>query len=1005
MIGLSRRIVALAATAALALATITALPVAAEVTPTAAPPTGPAQVGAVPVGGVPDVVPALRTWTGAPGAFAITAHTRIVFTDPSLSGEAATFSTDLSQLAHHRIPATFGIARDGDVRLGLIGTAPGNAEGYRLQIGHVTTLQAQNATGLSHGEQTIEQLLGRYGDLPFGTTTDWPQAGQRGVMIDAGRKYYQPAYIEQLIRTAAWYKLNTIHLHLTEYNAFRLNSPRFPGLAAAQSYTRADIQAFEQVATRYHVTIIPEIDLPAHATAITAYWPQTTWDCAPMNNERGTNFTVDVTKPATRQLVKQLLDEFVPWFNGQVFDIGTDEYPVSATQQQCPELVNYARSHGFANTDDVMVDFIDYLNSIVRAHGKTAEAWGWWDEAGSPTISPAKNIIVEAYDSNGTPGGANHFLGEGYQTVFADGNQLYVTPGLNLLPNDQALYANWPTVTNPNLLGYMMSRWSDNTDTQTDAFEDWYANRPEQVLADRTWGGPTEGTALDLENRADAIGPPPGVPGPPGAATQLTGTADSGSIDLGTPQTVSKVRFLPNPSQPAAMTGVVFQGCATGPATGCATLATVAWNPATTDWRQLTVSDPTAYRWLRYVGSASGAQIQFYRSPDDTTAIRLDAPSTFAALGRNTVTATITNTTNRFLTNVDASIAVNSLDAGIPLGAGPRTTTVPFLLPHGSATVHWQVDVPADAVPGDYRVAVATDGANASALGTVHPTITASLARSPIISGATTTLTLTSSAAVPLPVHWQAVVPKGITVSPSSGTVAIGAGRSVAVNLRVTAVDATPGVVTVPINVSSGRVSLGGTSLLVSVPYPNLASAFNDVGITDDTNADPADLDGGIDGDGSSYSAQALAAAGVTQRLTTNGFSFDWPAPGTPDNVSANGQTILLGGNGSRLGLLVTASYVAPGTFNGTVTVTYTDGSTASVSLAVPEWQRGYSAPATEVITMPYHNYAPVGQVNASTHVFLVSTALDPDRTIASITLPQAGANRATLHVFAVSLS
>ena len=328
---MSTRIVALAVTAALALATITTLPAAAEAPPPSA------------AASAPEVVPALRTWTGASGTFTLGPHSRIVFTDPALAGEAATFSTDLSQLAHQRIPATFGSARNGDIRLGLIQNVPGNAEGYRLQVANTVTLQARNTTGLSHGEQTIEQLISRYDALPFGTATDWPQAGQRGVMIDAGRKYYQPAYIEQLIRTAAWYKLNTIHLHLTEYNAFRLNSPRFPGLAAAQSYTRADIQRFEQVAARYHVTIIPEIDLPAHATAITDHWPQTTWDCAPMNNERGRNFTVDVTKPATRHVVTELLDEFVPWFDGQVFDIGTDEYPVSSTQRQCQELVDYAK--------------------------------------------------------------------------------------------------------------------------------------------------------------------------------------------------------------------------------------------------------------------------------------------------------------------------------------------------------------------------------------------------------------------------------------------------------------------------------------------------------------------------------------------------------------------------------------------------------------------------------------------------------------------------------------
>ncbi|HEV3357907.1 MAG TPA: beta-N-acetylhexosaminidase [Pseudonocardiaceae bacterium] len=998
-----QRVVALAAIAGLALAATLATPATAVPSATAQLATSPALAV-----GAPLVEPALRTWAGSPGTFTITAHTRVVFTDPSLAGEAATVSSDLGQLVGHPVAAGFGGGGSGDIRLALIPAAPGNAEGYRLQIGDTVTIQAQNTTGLSHGEQTIEQLAARSDQLPDGTATDWPQVGERGVMIDAGRKYYQPAYIEQLIRTAAWYKLNTVHLHLTEYNAFRLNSPTFPGLAAPQSYDRADIARFERVAAKYHVTIIPEIDLPAHATAITNYWSQTTWDCAPMNNERGHNFTVDVTKPATRQVVKELLDEFIPWFGGQTFDIGTDEYPVQSTQEQCPELVDYAKANHFANTSDVMVDFIDYLNSIVRAHGKTAEAWGWWDAAGSPTISPDKNLVVEAYgnetDFNGRVG-AEHFLAEGYQVVYADGNQLYVTPGLNLLPDDQTLYANWPSVSNPELRGYMVSRWSDNTETATDAFQDFYANRPEVVLADRTWGGPIQGTALDLENRVDAIGPPPGVPGPPGNAALLTGTAYRGAgyagVDVGLPTTVTKVRFLPQAAQPSAMTGGVFQGCTTGPDSGCVTLATVAWNPATEDWRQLAVNDQTAYRWLRFVGAAGGS-VEFYRSPDAVASIRLAAPNTLAALGRNVVTGTVTNTTGRVLTHVVASVAVNSADSGISLMAQSRT--VPVLLPHGSAVVRWQVDVPPDVVAGDYRIAASVDRANASVLSTVHPTVTTTIAS--VIAGGTTTLTLSSSAAVALPVRWQAAVPIGISLSPSSGTATIAPGASVSVRVAAKANSAVPGVATVPISMSSGRFGLGGANLLVSVPYADLAGAFDNVGITADGDVNPADLDGGIDGDGSSYSAQALAAAGAVAGKTfaAGGFSFAWPSS-TPDNVAADGQTILMGGQGQRLGLLVTASYVAPGTFDGVVTVNYTDGSMATIQLAVPEWQRGYSASADEVITMPYHNYAPVGQVSASTHIFLVSGAIDPAKTIASITLPPAGANRATLHVFAVSSS
>src|SRR5690606_37316913 len=122
----------------------------------------------------------------------------------------------------------------------------------------------------------------------------WPAVAVRGLMLDMGRKYYRPEYVEEQIRLAAWYRMNTVHLHLTEWNAFRLDSPRFPRLAAGDgAYDRGDIERFERLAAGYDVTILPEIDLPAHAPQIADYWPETRWECPSMNNERGRHFTVD----------------------------------------------------------------------------------------------------------------------------------------------------------------------------------------------------------------------------------------------------------------------------------------------------------------------------------------------------------------------------------------------------------------------------------------------------------------------------------------------------------------------------------------------------------------------------------------------------------------------------------------------------------------------------------------------------------------------------------------
>lgn len=840
-----------------------------------------------PANPAPAVVPALRDWTGGHGSFLLVPQSHIVIARDSgaaLSADASTFRDDLRAITGRDLTIiTGGQPHAGDIYLALdIGAAPaGSPAGrYSLAIGDAATIQAATATGVFYGEQTIEQILkldSVHHSMPQGLAADWPAAGQRGLMLDMGRHYYTPAYVRNQIREAAWYKLNVVHMHLTEANAFRLDSPKFPGLAAAQSYTRSDIAAFEATAAKYHVMIVPEIDLPAHATAITNYWPQTTWDCAPMNDERGRNFTVDVTKQYTRDVVKQLLDEFIPWFTGPEFHIGADEYPYQSTQERCPELVSYAKAHNFASTSDVFVQFIDYLNSIVRAHGKTAVAWGWWDDAGQPTIEPDRNIIVEAYGGSPASDTAQHFLQNGYQVLYANGNQLYTTPGLNLFPDNQSLYTQWPTVNNTNVLGYMFSRWSDNEETQPDAYFDWYARMPQAVLADRTWGGPALASVFDFENRVDQLGTAPGVPeaGDP-EAVLLHGTPYGSSpafdpsstydkaydgdvttyfdyaqpnggytgIDLGAGHAarITKIRFVPRASQPARMTGGRFQGCTDGPTTGCHDLATVTWRP-TYDWYEITVTDPAAYRWLRYLspdnGFANVAEIQYYSAPVTAGRVAVSAPATMRPLGSYGVTTTFTNITDVPLHDLTLSLAADSLTSQAPLAAsadGPASFGA--VGPHASVSVTWHIQVPLAATPGDYHLAgraiYRPDGSPTSgqqdaqdvAVSTMLAPITAQLDPADITpaagSSATTNLRVTDNTSRPLTLTWGASAAggSGITV-PGGQPLALQPGATATTKLTVLASEASAGVTTVPLDLkiaSGGETAYGGgLDLTVSV--------------------------------------------------------------------------------------------------------------------------------------------------------------------------------------------
>lgn len=184
--------------------------------------------------------------------------------------------------------------------------------------------------------------------------------------------------------------------------------------------------------------------------------------------------------------------------------------------------------------------------------------------------------------------------------------------------------------------------------------------------------------------------------------------------------------------------------------------------------------------------------------------------------------------------------------------------------------------------------------------------------------------------------------------------------------------------------------------------YPG-APGYTDVGTSGDTAAASADFDGA----GYSYSAHALATAGVTpgSKLTADGVTFTWPyvASGAPDNYEANGQTVRTSGSGS-ISFLGAANN---GPVSGTATVSYTDGTTQSVPLGLSDWtlSAGAASPLADntiAVTMPYRNHAGTASDSTQTYVFATTpVALSPGRTVSSVRLPS-DVTAGGLHVFAI---
>ncbi len=1014
----------------------------------------------------PEVVPSIREWTGGAGDFELGASSRIVVDSSDLLGEAELLRADLSavtgldlKVATDKKPHTrdlFLSDQGAPVEVG--------SEGYVLEIGDRVELRGGSSAGVFYGTQTVLQILRStpgHRTLPRGEARDWPRFRERGYLLDVGRKYWSPDYIVQTIREMSYLKLNTLQLHFSDDNAFRLVSDSFPYLAAPQAYTKGDIARFEAAARRYHVTIIPEIEMPAHAGAILKVRPDFALNCLNFNT------TLDVTNPEVREFTAALIREFAPLFSGPEFHIATDEYPGQVNLDRCPTLVDYAQQHGLGSTADIFVSFINEMNSVVRSLGKRTVIWNWWDVNKNPTIAPDTNIKVETWTSPATGQnedfGPQRYLDKGYEVVASPGDILYVTPGSRLLPDPRFIYEDWTPQEDPHLWGYQISVWADNAINQTESAFDAYLRRPREAFADRVWGGPRRGTVADLFARADAIGTPAGVPEYvlPGTLTgtpygtspawgNLPNTFDKAfdgdlatffdfaepsggytGIDLGAGHSaaVVAIRFVPRLGQIGRVVGGRFEGCATGPTSGCTTLATVQSTPAL-GWNELAVSDSGRYRWLRYVGPDNSfddiAEIEFIGATDDVT---VAGPAQLRQLDENQVVTSYHNNGTKPVFDVRLGLSAYATSDRAERTVQPTgRESFPVVQPGDTVSTVWHVDVPLSAATGIYYLVGSASYqrepgksqpvgyAGGFSRSTLGEALTAALDPGFVGLGAgdskDTTLRISNNAARDVTVGWSYIAGPAsnpaFTLQPSTGTLTIPAGGTASATLTASAAQNAAGAGPGPARVDLTATSPGeadtriGSVELNVIWYPgaaqSLAATYNNKGITDDNNP----LAGTFDGGEASYSAQGLAAAGLGRGATVNhdGQTFIWPdvPTGQPDNTKTDGQVIAASGSGAKLGFLGSA---ALGNQSGTVFVTYTDGSIVQGMLGFTDWYFNDPAPGTDIVAMVPWNVPPEHpDQNHLVSIFYGSIPLDPSKTVRYVTLPA----NPNLHIFAMAI-
>lgn len=258
-------------------------------------------------------------------------------------------------------------------------------------------------------------------------------------------------------------------------------------------------------------------------------------------------------------------------------------------------------------------------------------------------------------------------------------------------------------------------------------------------------------------------------------------------------------------------------------------------------------------------------------------------------------------------------------------------------------------------------------------------------------------------------ITWTAKPDNGITVTPASGTVTAGPTSDQTQPVTIAGGN-TEGRfnVTFQLSTASGT-QLPSVGLNFAVAKPGeIWPYYGDVGAIADGQSSTASFDG----DGFLYSANALAAAGVTPGGTVkaDGLTYTWPGTGPSgalDNIDAAGQTVpvSLPAGSTRIGLLGSATNAGSSGATGTLTVTYTDGSTQQIPVGLSDWTLGAGsfpplAGNTIVANTPYRDTGGGGKQMINTYVFATNASLTAGKTVASVTMPTpTGGN---MHVFAI---
>lgn len=278
-------------------------------------------------------------------------------------------------------------------------------------------IRATSGAGLFYGMQTLLQLMQPAGTGSYSVASveieDTPRFAYRGLMLDVSRHFSTKEFIKKQIDALAYYKINRLHLHLTDAAGWRLEIKKYPLLtdfaawrtdptwkkwwnggrkylrydelgASGGYYTQDDIREILEYARQHYITVIPEIEMPSHSEEVLAAYPQLSCSGEPYKNS---DFCVGNEETFT--FLENVLTEVMELFPSEYIHVGGDEAGKSAWKT-CPKCQKRMKDEHLANVDELQSYLIHRIEKFLNNHGRRLLGW---DEILQGGIAPNATVM------------------------------------------------------------------------------------------------------------------------------------------------------------------------------------------------------------------------------------------------------------------------------------------------------------------------------------------------------------------------------------------------------------------------------------------------------------------------------------------------------------------------------------------------------------------------------------------------------------------------------------